>query len=86
MQLLQLLVGGVAHIDAENIRTGEEQLFDHFGTGGGRPESGDDLDVAIASHWLVLRSAPVGGRVFSPDSEIVQSVSSLVSTSKKPVF
>jgi hypothetical protein len=50
MQLFELLVGRMAHIDAKYIRTGQEQFFDHLRTGGGRPEGCDDLDATIASH------------------------------------
>src|SRR4029079_9959400 len=51
MQLFQKLVRGMTHIDAENIRTRQEELFDHLRAGGGRPECRDDLDASIASHW-----------------------------------
>src|SRR5687767_6695795 len=46
MQLFKKLVRGMAHIDAEDIRTGQEQSFDHLRAGGGRPERCDDLDAA----------------------------------------
>src|SRR5262249_1801438 len=96
VQALEHVVGGVAHIDAEDIRTGNEQILDDFGAGRGRPQSGNDLDAATAPHWVwlpfsapVLAPAPLvsGAAVlFSPVSETVQSVSSRVSTSKNPVF
>jgi hypothetical protein len=45
----QLMVG-VAHIDAEDIGAGFEQLLQHLLGRGGRTDSGEDLDLAATSH------------------------------------
>ena len=81
VQRLERALRRMAHIDAEDIRARDEQPLDLLRLGRRRTERRDDLDASVAPHWVC---APV--EVFSPESEIVQSVSSPVSTSKKPVF
>ena len=80
MQGFQQLVRGVAHVDAEDIDTGDEKLFDHFRAGRRRPQGCQDFDFAFAMH---VQGPCV---VLSPDKVIVQSVSSPVSTSEKPTL
>ncbi len=47
------LVVGVAHIDAEDVGAGLEELAQHLLAGGGRPDRGENLDVSAASHGVV---------------------------------
>ena len=47
----ELLTSQMAHIDAEHVRTGVEQLLDHFRRIGCRAEGGDDLGAARALQW-----------------------------------
>src|SRR5690606_33892908 len=49
-QRLQQRMIGMAHIDAEDIRTGQIELLDCGLVRGGWPESSDDLDVAVTPH------------------------------------
>ncbi len=74
------LMGGMAHVDAEDIRTGQEEALDLLRRGRGGTQRGDNLYATISPHWFDCSV------VFSPERETVQSDSSLVSTSKKPVF
>ena len=50
MHLTQAVMGGVAHVDAENVGARLEQGLDRLFVVGGRTEGGDDLDPAIAPH------------------------------------
>ncbi len=52
MALADLVVAAMAHVQAEHVGPGLEQLADHLVGVGGRAERGHDLDVAVASHRL----------------------------------
>ena len=78
MDVAQAVMRGVAHIHAEYVGTRLEQAAHRLFVVGGRTERGDDLDPAISPHWDFA----------SPSGSVrrtVQSRSSPVSTSKKPV-
>jgi hypothetical protein len=47
---LEVVVIGVAHVDAEHINTGEKQLLDHLRRGRGRAQGCNDLGLTLASH------------------------------------
>ncbi len=51
-QLAHLVVAGVAHVDAEDVDAGGEQPRDHLGARRGRPQRGDNLGAAQASHFF----------------------------------
>ena len=48
------IVVGMAHIDAEDIRAGLEEAADHRLLGRSRTERGEDLDLAAASHGVLV--------------------------------
>ena len=50
--LLEEIVAGVAHVDAEDVGAGARQLLDRLLVVGGGSERGDDLDPAQASHGV----------------------------------
>ena len=54
-----VLVGAVAHVEAEDVRAGEEQAADHLVAVGGRAEGRDDLDVALAAERGHARAIPI---------------------------
>ena len=64
-QFAHLVVRGVAHIDAEHVGAGLEQLADHRAVGRGGAKRCQDLDAAQASHCLLPgaggRPDPPGG-------------------------
>ena len=47
-------VVGVAHVDAEHVRTRQEQLLDGAPIGGDRTQGRKDLDPSIALHLVTL--------------------------------
>src|SRR6185295_9972111 len=49
-QLPQIIVARMAHVDAEEIRTGAVELGDRGLVGGGGAEGGENLDAARAAH------------------------------------
>src|SRR5690606_19657127 len=50
--LAQHVVAGMAHIDAEHVRTGLGQFLDHLFLVACGPEGGDDLRASHASHCV----------------------------------
>ncbi len=78
VDVAQAVMRGVAHVHAEHVGAGLEQASHRLFVVGGRTERGDDLDPAISPHWDF---ASPSGSV----KRTVQSRSSPVSTSKKPV-
>ena len=56
-----ILVGTVAEIQSEYIRSSIEQATDNFRTRACRAEGGDDLGVAMTAHFCV---AALTGRPF----------------------
>ena len=78
VDVAQAVMRGVAHVHAEHVGPRLEQAAHRLFVVGGRTERGDDLDPAISPHWDFA----------SPSGSVrrtVQSRSSPVSTSKKPV-
>src|SRR6185503_5751578 len=63
-QLTHLVVRGVAHVDAEHVRTGLEQLPDHRAVGRCRAERCENLDTTESPHCL--GAAAGGGRPGAP--------------------
>ena len=59
-QFAHAVLAGVAHIDAEHVGAGLEQLGDHCGVGRGGPQRGDDLGAAQPSHRLPLPAGADG--------------------------
>jgi hypothetical protein len=78
VNVAQALMRGMTHVHAEHVGARLEQAPHGFFVVGGRPERCDDLDPAIAPHWGF--GSPSGSV-----RRTVQSRSSPVSTSKKPV-
>jgi hypothetical protein len=65
-QLAHAVVRGVAHVDAEHVGAGLEQLGDHRRIARRGAERGDDLGAAQASHLAnSLRGSAWAGRRFS---------------------
>ena len=58
-----VLVGAMAHVEAEDIGARLVQGADHLLGGGGGAERGHDLDVAMASHGGSLRRAVTANAV-----------------------
>ena len=79
MNVAQALMRGVTHVHAEHVGARFEQASHRCFVVGGRTERGDDLDPAISPHWGF--GSPSGSV-----RRTVQSRSSPVSTSKKPVL
>src|SRR5690606_25416542 len=79
VDLAQGFMRGVTHVHAENVGARLEQAAHRFFILGGRSERGDDLDPAITPHCDGFASSSGSVR------RTVQSRSSPVSTSKKPV-
>src|SRR5205807_2955716 len=58
--LAVLFMRTVAEVEAKHIDAGQEERTNHLRAGAGRPEGGDDLGVASASHRHgVLASAAI---------------------------
>ena len=59
-ELAHAVVGGVTHIDAEDVGAGLEQVCDDAAVRGRRTEGRDDLGATQTSHQLRLRDGGVG--------------------------
>ncbi|MNY40473.1 hypothetical protein D3C86_1752190 [compost metagenome] len=59
--LMQQFVAGMAHIDAEHVRTGLGQLLDHLFLVACRPEGGEDLCASDPSHGVSVLYLSGGG-------------------------
>ena len=56
--LLVILVGAVAEVQAEHIRSRVEQAADDFRAGACRSQGGDDLGVAVTAHSMSRPARP----------------------------